>query len=99
MKVAVGFLLVGMIVLGLLLCQSAVRLAQTTIDLHVHDTYFVISYVVFVPLVLLALLALFALGGVIGTRCKNRYFLVTFLIALALNGWLYWHFFSSIKSA
>ncbi len=87
MKVAVGFLLTGLVLLGLLLYHSIVRVDQT-IDIHVMDTYFVISYGSFSLLLLLFAAHLFGLGGLIGTGFRKSFFLYFFLFVLLIDGLL-----------
>jgi hypothetical protein len=97
MKVAVGFLLVGIMLLILMLLKADVRFRDGTVDLHLHDTYFVIHPLHFVVVVLLFSLTLFAIGGVIGTGLKNKAFLLTLLVSFALNGFVVWWFFSHLN--
>jgi ribose/xylose/arabinose/galactoside ABC-type transport system permease subunit len=90
MKVAIGFLIAGILLLVLFFLNADIWFRDKSVDLHIHDTYFVIDRLHFVLAVLLFLLTVFALGGVIGTRLKSKSFLVTLLVAFTLNGLAVW---------
>jgi heme/copper-type cytochrome/quinol oxidase subunit 1 len=97
MKVAISFLIIGIALLTLVLYPGVIRSDSKTVDIHLHDTYFIIDTLHLVIALGLVLLTLFGLGGVIGTGFKNKTFLLTFFIALVLNGlfcwWIYNQFY------
>lgn len=93
MRVAIVFLLVGIVLISLVLQKAAVQLTRATIDLHIHDTYVVIDWWHFINGVLLICLLFFSLGGVIGTGFKSKAFNSTLLVTLLLIGGIIWCYY------
>lgn len=96
MRVAVIFLVAGIILLSLFLYPALVRSDSTTVDFHFHDTYLVIQMLHFVIVIGLFALTLFGLGGVIGTGFRSKAFLLTFLIAILLDGLVAWSIYNQL---
>jgi hypothetical protein len=97
MKTALIFLVVAILILVLLWSRVDIWFSESTIDIHVHDTYFVIARWHFILLIILILGTISSLGGVIGTRLRNKPFLISFLIFLAIDAYLYLSFFRSLS--
>lgn len=95
MKLAIGFLIIGIFLLLLFFLRSDIWISST-IDIHVHDTFYVIDKWHFAIAVFIYLLSFFSLGGVFGTRFKNRKFLVTCIITLLIDGYILWWIFNPL---
>ena len=63
-----------------------VNIWGSTLDIHVHDTYYVVAHFQFMLLSIIA--TFFFLGGATGTKFRNRYFLYPLLLLIAFD--LYW---------
>lgn len=84
MKAALISLAIGIIILLFFLFNSNVRADKSGVDIHVHDTYFNISYFYFTLFIALFLGTFFCLGGAIGTAFKNRTFVYLLLACVLL---------------
>ena len=95
MRTALIFVAVAVLVLTLLYLLTDVWFRPSSIDIHVHDTYFVINRPHVLLLLLLYLGTFFLLGGTIGTKLKNKVFLILFLVFLAADVYLFWNVYSA----
>lgn len=85
MKTALIFLVVAILILILFYSGVDIWFAKTTIDIHFHDSYYVIAHLQIFLGLLLYLGTFFFTGGIIGTRFRNKIFLIPFLIFLAFD--------------
>ena len=85
MKAAIISLVIGIILLLFFLFGSYIQNYKSGIDIHVHDTYFIISYFSFTVFITLFLGTFFSLGGAIGTAFKNKSFVYLLLIFVLLD--------------
>lgn len=85
MKTALIFLAIGVILLIAIVSGKGSKFRRSAVDIHLHDTYFILSYFSFSITILLILATLFFLGGTIGTAFKNKSYLFPLLI-LILTG-------------
>ena len=83
MKGALIGLLISIILLFSLSFKMSTHRTKPTIDIHFHDTYFILSYTSVVIFLILFLGTFFTFGGTIGTNFKNKLFWV---LALAFLG-------------
>lgn len=83
MRLAIVFLVVGIVLLGGLYWQYALPSKDGTLDFHFHDTYFVVEKKSAIIGTALVLLSLFAIGGCLGTGFRNRSFVSLLLICVA----------------
>lgn len=94
MKSALIFLGVGILILILLCSRVDVWFTNSTVDIHVHDTYFVIARWHFILLIILILGTFSSLGGAIGTRFQNKAFIAFLFIFLAIDAFIVWKVYS-----
>lgn len=94
MKTALIFLAVAILVLLLFYSGVDIWFTKTTIDIRFHDTYFVISHPHIFLVLLLYLGTFFFLGGIIGTRFRNKIFLTLFIVILAADIIIIWKVYS-----
>jgi heme/copper-type cytochrome/quinol oxidase subunit 1 len=90
MKTALAFLLISILVLLFLWSKTDIFFGRSTVDIHVHDTYFVIDRLQFILFIVLILGTLSSLGGVIGTRFRSKVFLIAFLSFLAADAYVFY---------
>lgn len=82
MKTALSFLAVAALLLILLGSVVDIWFSSSTVDIHIHDTYFVLPHWHFVLLIILTLGTISSLGGVMGTKFRNKAFTIFLLIFL-----------------
>ena len=98
MKTAIIFLLAGIAVLAFFYVKTPVTFNQSTVDIYVHDTYFIITNLIFFTAIFMSLGTLFSIGGVLGTGCRNRFFLILFIVLLLADILLIWKFYNMLYS-
>ena len=94
MKTAIVFLLGGVLLIALFLWSVHTNFRRTSIDIHISDTYYIVSYLQFVLINTLILGFVFSIGGIISTQFKSRSFLILTLV-FALVSFLVYHYFAS----
>jgi hypothetical protein len=87
MKGALTSLLLAIALLMLLYWKSDVFLTAKTIDIHLHDTYYIVSYKHLAAALFLFLGTFFSLGGLIRTRARSRLFLVLTILFVAVDAY------------
>jgi hypothetical protein len=85
MKSALVFLVIGIVLLAVLLSTLHIWRGASTIDIHVHDTMYVLPYTIFIFFILLILGTFFFLGGAIGTGFKNKYYLIPLFLFVLMD--------------
>ena len=90
MKTALAFLFISILILLFLLSKTDIFFGKSTVDIHVHDTYFVIDRLQFIFFIVLILGTVSSFGGVIGTRFRSKAFLIAFLIFLAADVYMFY---------
>lgn len=98
MKTALIFLVIAILILLLLWSRVDIWFGNSTIDIHIHDTYFVIARWHFILLIILILGSISSLGGVIGTRFQNKAFITFFFIFLAVDAFIAWEVYNLFHS-
>ena len=101
LRTALFFLLVGILGIIYFFWRWAifVREGSGSIDFHIHDTYFVIASFHVAIAVLLVLTLFFSLGGMIGSRFKNWFYLILFFCCSLIIGSIIWVVTNDLKSA
>lgn len=98
MKTALAFLLVAISLLSLIWWRLDVYDSKSAVDIHFHDTYFVIYRPYIILVIFLFLGTIFSLGGTIGTRFRNKIFLIALIIFVAIDGYIIWNNYSSFPA-
>ena len=98
MRTALIFLAVGILLLLVLYSLVDVWFMPSSVDIHVHDTYFVIANIHVVPLMAIFLGNFFILGGVIGTRFRNKFFFIGLAILILADAYIVWTFYPALKN-
>lgn len=90
MKGAVIGIITGVLGLLLLILLSIIQLKDGTVDIHLQDAYYVITY----PIALLYLAAIlgsfFSFGGLLQTRFRDKRFWLALLLCLVVGVMLFW---------
>ena len=87
MKGALVGLFVGIVLLILLYFKIDVYRSKGTIDIHLHDTYFVLSYSSVAIFILLFLGTFFSIGGMIGSIFKSKLFWILTILVLSIDAY------------
>lgn len=90
MKTALIFLAIAVLLLVLIYSRVDIWFSESTIDIHIHDAYFVIARWHVILLITLFLGTFSSLGGVIGTRFHNKFFLIAFIFFIAFDLYIVW---------
>lgn len=85
MKGALIALFIGLALLVLLCFRMDIYRSKGTIDIHLHNTYFVLSHASVVVFILLFLGTFFAKGGISGRYFKSKLFRVLVVIFLSID--------------
>ena len=96
MKGALIGLAIAITLLALAYFKLAVYRTKTSIDFHVHDTYFVIDNTVAIVFALLVMGTFFSTGGLIGTQAKNKVFWLLAVLFLLIDTYYAISFFKDI---
>src|SRR5215203_2535479 len=88
MKTALLFLFISIALLVVLFLRTHHSFGKNTIDLHVHDTYYVLSYLTLAIIILLFAGTFFSLGGAIGTSFKNKFFIILLTCFVLADGFV-----------
>jgi len=95
MKAALILLSASILILLLIWWRSDIWFSNSTVDIRHHDTYFVIANFHFVFFVLLFLGTFYLLGTVLGTKFRNKIFIVLPIIFLVVDVYIFWNLYSS----
>lgn len=90
MKTALIFLGIAVLLLILIYSRVDIWFSESIIDIHIHDTYFVIARWQAILLIILFLGTFFSSGGVIGTRFHNKFFLIALVLFIAVDLYMVW---------
>ncbi len=97
MKAALISLFFGFVLLVLLFLKMDVYKSKGTIDVHLHDTYFVLSYASVMVFVLLFLGTFFSVGGIIGTYFKSKLFWILCVLCLSIDTYYFMKFYKAFN--
>lgn len=98
MKTALIFLAIAILLLILFGLNVNIWFRDSAIDVHVHDTYYVIARWHLILAIVLFLGTFSLLGGVLCTRFKNKFFLIAFIIFLGVDLYVIWKIYSLFNS-
>jgi hypothetical protein len=90
MKTALIFLAIAVLLLVLVYSRIDIWFSESTIDIHIHDTYFVIARWHSIPLVILLLGTISSLRGAIGTKFQNKFFLIALILFIVVDLYVVW---------
>jgi hypothetical protein len=95
MKTALIFLVIAVVILILLWLSVDVWLGNSTVDIRFHDTYLAIHpwYLALIVSILF-LGTFFFIGGAIGTKLQNRFFVAFLLLFVAADAYAVWRAYS-----
>lgn len=99
MKGAIISLLIGIGLLVLVGRNADVRFFPSSVDVHVHDTYFVLDYTFFVLSLLVYLGFFFSVGGLISTHFKGKVYWLLLILALLTTAYYFIDFFNVFNTA
>ncbi|RYZ30911.1 MAG: hypothetical protein EOO10_01065 [Chitinophagaceae bacterium] len=99
MKGALLALLIGIGILTLFALKADVRFFQASVDVHVHDTYFVLDYTFLILSLLVYLGLFFSVGGLVSTGFKGRIYWLLFVVFLLTAAYYFIDFFNVFNSA
>lgn len=85
MKGALIALFIGLALLVLLYFRTTIYSSKGTIDIHLHDTYFVLSNASVIIFILLFLGTFLSVGGIIGSFFKSKLFWVLAVLFLSID--------------
>jgi len=85
MKGAFTLLAIGIVFLVFSYSKLNIFWGNSAIDIHLHDTYFVMSRSFVMLFILFFLGTLFAIGGFVGSRFKNKIFLFLTIFFLSFD--------------
>ena len=90
MKGAVIGIITGVLGLLLLFPLSIIQLQDGTVDIHLLDSYYVITYPIALLYLAVILGGFFSLGGLMESRFRDRRFWLSLLLCLVVGVMLFW---------
>jgi phosphoglycerol transferase MdoB-like AlkP superfamily enzyme len=97
MKGAVVALFIGFALLVVLYFKINVNSSKATVDIYLHDTFFVLSYASVILFILLFLGTFFSIGGVIGSLFKSRLFWILTILFLSVDIYYFVMFYKAFN--
>jgi hypothetical protein len=85
MKTGLIFLLTGVFLIGILLFLTKPAISNSTVDIHLYDTLYVIEPAAVFLFSGLFMITLFFLGCTIETKFKNQIYLILLFVLLAAD--------------
>ncbi|MGZ8538205.1 MAG: hypothetical protein ACXWV9_08070 [Flavisolibacter sp.] len=85
LKTGLIFTLIPLILLVVFFSKANLYIGQTTMQIEIYDTYYVMSFIYFIGFLILFLGSFFFLGASVGTRFNNKYFFIPLLIFVAID--------------
>jgi hypothetical protein len=90
LRTALLFLLAGILMLFYFYWRWDVFVGYGSVDIHVYDTYLVMTYFHVAIVILLVLTLFFSLGGMIGSRFRNWFYIILFFCCCLVVGFIIW---------
>jgi hypothetical protein len=94
MKGALIALFISIVVLVLFGLAEDVRFTASSVDVHIHDTYFVLDYPFFVCFLLVYMGTLLSIGGLISTNFKGKVYWMLLVVFILLVSFYTFNFFN-----
>ena len=94
----IGFF-IGLTLLIFFYFKTDIYKSKGTIDIHFHDTYFVLNYLSVIVFAILFLGTFFSVGGIIGNYFKSRLFWVLAVLFLSIDFYYIATFYKAFKDA
>jgi hypothetical protein len=98
MKTALVFLAGAILLLVFVLWNLDVHFTNDTVDLHFYDTYFIVANSQVVLAIISFSGTLSSLGGVIGTRFRNKFFLIALTVFLLADAYILWTVYPILRN-
>ena len=98
MRTALVFLAIGILLLLLLYSRVHVWFTDLSIIIHFHDTYYVVSRSEVVLATISFLGSLSAFGGAVGTRFRNKFFLIALAVFVMAGAYFVWTIYPLLKN-
>lgn len=98
MKGALIGLFAGVVLLVAPFLTLPIYRGASSINIHLHDTYFVIDYLSATVFVLLVLGTFFSIGGIISTRFRRRVFAALLILFLAIDAFYIVAFYKALQN-
>lgn len=93
MKGALIGLFIGIVLLVLQFYKNVLNIDKETIDVHIRDTYFVLSFTTVMIFLFLFLGTFFSVGGLIGSHFRSNVFWVLAVLFLLVDTYYIMNFF------
>jgi len=97
MKGAFIALVIGIVLLLLLYFGLDIYSRKNMVNIHLHDTYFVLNYASVFLFLLLFLGTFFTIGGIIGSQFKSKLFWILALFFITIDTYYFLTYYNAFN--